>query len=334
MEKTRLIEEFFIWSDNELEAEWFASLDSRLASSTVQIIQNRGNNIQIIEELVAYDRPDIILLDKDGIPVLVLEKTREVPTGHNVGQRVARLVRAAEFGLSTFFFLPFDARKHGTFSSMCTINVRLLRAMLRIGEIHNCDVLPVNWPCDSDGELIVDGSENLKLSALISSVLDMRIGKPNDLLEAYEQEVLRELEFRESAYPPYRGLPKSVKFEVTSSFLSRLGFLADESAKDLLRRKESLIYMMNMTPDKCRRQDPYTGMQFIYDYTWLREGPSPRDRKQNLILHFPLVDKKTWIRKNPEDYKTKSCNWYLTADAIVLSDGIIRIKKWPLHHDN
>lgn len=329
-----MVEEFYIWSDNALEAEWFASLDPRLNESRVQIIQKRGSNIQVIEDLVAYDRPDIILLDKEGNPVLVLEKTREVPTGHNVGQRVARLVRAAEFGLPTFFFLPFDARKHGTFSSMCTINVRLLRAMLRIGEVHKCDVLPVNWPCDADGELIVDGSENLRLSALIGSVLDSRIGKANDVLEVYEQEVLLELEFRENAYPPYRGLPKSVLVEGTSSFFSRIGIPVEENAKSLLKRKESLIYVMNMTPDKCKRQDPYTGMQFIYDYTWLRKGPSPRSRQKNLILHFPLVDKKTWIKKNPEDYKSKSCNWYLTADAIVLCDGIIYIENWPLHHDS
>ena len=49
----------------------------------------------IIQKLLKYDRPDIILV-KEGVPKLVIEKTREVPTGHNVGQRFARLVNAVE----------------------------------------------------------------------------------------------------------------------------------------------------------------------------------------------------------------------------------------------
>ncbi|MFL6318179.1 MAG: hypothetical protein ACJ73C_15780, partial [Nitrososphaeraceae archaeon] len=57
---------------------------------------------------------DIILVE-DEVPKLILEKTREVPTGHNVGQRFGRLVNAAEEGVMVIFFLPFIARKHGKY---------------------------------------------------------------------------------------------------------------------------------------------------------------------------------------------------------------------------
>jgi hypothetical protein len=245
---------------------------------------------------------------------------------------VARLIRAAEFGLPTFFFLPFDARKHGKYSSVCTINTRLIKAMLRVGEIHDCPVLPVNWPCDDDGELVINGNENHELSKLIGATLDAQEGAFNDSLEAHRDLMKVELELRESTYPPYGELPKSAKIQNTKSFLDGLGFSLNSDSQGLLRRDKSLVYKIEMTPENCKRQDPYTGMQFIYDYAWLRDGPSPKDRSTNLLLHVPLVNMETWMRNNPEDYSTKSCNWYLTADAIVLSDGIIRLEHWPLHH--
>ena len=40
----------------------------------------RKNNPEYIQKLLKYDRPDIILV-KEGIPKLVIEKTREVPYG-------------------------------------------------------------------------------------------------------------------------------------------------------------------------------------------------------------------------------------------------------------
>lgn len=323
---------FEIWSDNLVEADWFASLDGRLEHANVQIIGKRGDNHQIIDDLVQYDRPDIILLEDDS-PVLVLEKTREVPTGHNVGQRVARLIRAAEFSIPTFFFLPFDARKHGRYSSMCTINTRLFRAMLRAGEIHDCPVLPVNWPCDSDGELVIDGTENDLIGKLVRCVIDGDYRESSSSVSAHFAATIAEMERREKQYPPYRDLPKSAKFVNTKGFLGGLGFLSQIGASKLLERDKSLVYKMNMTPDKCKRQDPYTGMQFIYDYGWLRSGSSPSQRDSNLILHVPLVDLQTWMAQNPEDYQTKSCNWYLIADAIVLSDGLIHLNNWPIHHE-
>ena len=216
---------------------------------------------------------------------------------------------------------------------MCTINTRLIRAMLRAGEVHDCPVLAVNWPSDDDGELVINGVENLELSKLISATLDLREGLANDALDLYKTTMELQLKQREDAYPPYRSLPKSAQVHKTQHFLEKLGFAQLADASHLLTREESLIYKMEMTPEKCKRQDPYTGMQFIYDYAWLRQGPSPRNRSKNLVLHVPLVNMETWLQNNPEDYNSKSCNWYLTADAIVLSDGILHLSDWPLHHD-
>jgi hypothetical protein len=323
---------FEIWSDNVLEGSWFATLDPRLSGAHIRIIGKRGTNPKIIDDLVFYDRPDIILLNR-GNPVLVLEKTAEVPTGHNVGQRFARLVRAAEFGLPTFFFVPFDKRKQGAHSNLCNVNARLLRAMLRVGQIHECPVLPVNWPCDANGELVTDGTENEEISSLIGAVLNEMQGiEARELLD-YEIWVTSEMDRREKIYPSYKIPPKSVRFVNTQAFISSQP-VNEGSWAPLLSREKSLVYVMDMSPDKCKRQDPYTGMQFIYDYIWLRTGTRPQDRETNLILQIPNVTKATWLASNPDDHQTKSCNWYLTADAICLADGVIVITNWPKHHDN
>lgn len=314
-----------IWCDSDVEARWFMQLDERLADAATRAIGTRGSNSPVVDSLVAYDRPDIILLD-EGTPMLVLEKTSEVPTGHNVGQRLARLVRAAEHGISTFFFLPFESRKHGAYSSVCRINARLLTAMRRMTEIHHVPVLPVEWPADDHGTLITDGSEDTALADLVSAALDSWPALWPNAISKHRSWLATEEQRRIEQFPSYAKLPPSVAIRDTSEFFNEVEFtpLADSP---LEARAESLVYRIGMTPENCRRQDPYTGTQFIYDYAWLREGPTPADRTKNLILHIPHVDLRTWQELNPNDPSSKSCNWYLTADAIVLSDGVISLPR-------
>ncbi len=115
------------YCDNAVEGRWFRQLSPLLKSIELCKIEARGSNPPVIDKLVEYDRPDIILTLGDR-PLLVIEKTREVPTGHNVGQRFARLVRAAEAEVPTIAFFPFDAMKHGDYANVCNLNIRLLKA--------------------------------------------------------------------------------------------------------------------------------------------------------------------------------------------------------------
>ena len=82
---------------------------------------------------------------------------------------------------------------------------------------------------------------------------------------------------------------------------------------------------MIMSEDKCKRQDPYTGTQFIYDYCYCRNGIKVNDKHSNLVLFFPEI-RKVFGRKNPNNINTKSCNWYLTANLLLLKDGDIFIR--------
>ena len=81
-----------------------------------------------------------------------------------------------------------------------------------------------------------------------------------------------------------------------------------------------------MKPDKCKRQDPYTGMQFVYDYQHCRTGKRPEEKSKNLVLHIPRVSIELWKNNNPNDDLRKSCLWYKTANLILLKDGIIHLR--------
>lgn len=116
-----------IYADSLIEFKWFQGLNKNFYDSKYIKIEGRNNNPPVIEEIIKYDRPDIILADeKEHKPLLVLEKTREVPSGHNVGQRMARMVRAAEMNVPFIFFIPFRARKHGQMTQILNMNQRII----------------------------------------------------------------------------------------------------------------------------------------------------------------------------------------------------------------
>lgn len=310
------------YGDNRTEARWFNALSPLLAGAGYVPIGGRGTNPPAIEALITYDRPDIILT-ADDVPVLVVEKTREVPTGHNIGQRMARVVRSAELGVPFIKFLPFDAMKHGRYASMCRLNVRLLEAFARVSEIHDTPVVAVNWPCDDDYELIVDGTEDDRMREIVHAYIESGFDRHHVELERQLESNAAERAARIVQRSEYAAPPRSVVSYNTEAWLAENeGHVSDAGARALAVRDSTVVYTADMTPEKCRRQDPYTGMQFVYDYTMCRTGPAPEDKSANLVLSFPQIDRETWYRMNPDNPNTKSSNWYLTANALMFSDGI------------
>jgi hypothetical protein len=313
--------EYAIYGDNLIEAEWFRGLSPTLEAVPYFEIGRRGSNPSKIDSLVTYDRPDIILV-RDDNPVLVVEKTREVPTGHNVGQRFARLVRAVEHGIVTIKFFPFDARKHGIHTGICNMNVRLLDAFEKMRIIHNVPVVAVNWPTDNEGELRDDGSEDERMKAIVHEFM-LNGHDPNGSQIQLQRNIMQEeRDNRIKVYPGYNKPPKSVKSMDTKALLERWGNPEGETFERMAQAAHSIVYEIGMKPEKCRREDPYTGTQFIYDYVWCRSGPSAQDKHTNLVLHFPLITRNHWAKKNPNNPLKKSCNWYLTANALWFKDDI------------
>ncbi|MCL2755524.1 MAG: hypothetical protein FWE45_00530 [Firmicutes bacterium] len=310
--------EFIIYYDSLSECIWFQGLHPSFANAQRRLIGTRTNNPPFINSLLLYDKPDIILTCNDE-PVLVIEKTSEVPTGHNVGQRFARLVRAVELGVTTICFFPFDSRKHGLYSSICNLNIRFIKAAQKMYQIHNTPLLAVNWQADNRGELVNDGSEDDRLKEILGNFVSSGFNKNCN-------EIINQLEYMSNEYarrllakPSYARFPNSVLIQSTDSFLSQ--YRIANAPMSIVNRPNTLVYKIEMTPDSCKRQDPYTGMQFIYDYISCRTGTVPSDKHNNLVLHFPHLTQSLWNSKNPNNLATKSSNWYLTANILLFADG-------------
>jgi hypothetical protein len=314
------------YCDDLNEFDWFTSLDSRLSRAVFHRIGSRGNNPGPIENLIQYDRPDVILV-VDGSPVLTLEKTSEVPTGHNVGQRMARLVRSVECGVPVIKFFPFDALKHGAHANVCNLNARLLAAFDKMWTIHGVPTLAVNWPADSHGELISDVSAETALRTIISDFIRSGFDSACRQFALARNQQRAEFKRRCEIYESYGEPPPSLRILKTADALSELGISSSSTAGSALSRfKETVIYKIEMSEAKCRREDPYTGTQFIYDYLYCRVGPDTKDKNRGLVLLFPGIRKAIWLDRNPNDPTRKSSNWYLTANVLAFRDGSLKLR--------
>jgi len=306
-----------IFMDDQVEGEWFKGILNSLAEAELRTILGRGKNSKIIESLIAFDRPDIILL-KNGNPILVLEKTREVPTGHNVGQRMARLVRAAECGVPSIMFFPFDAKKHGKYGAMCNLNIRILKCFEKITEITGSKIFAINWRCDSDGELLKGNDIDSDVSKIVNELMLEEKEGINKIYEEYLVKSRSEYDQRLSKMKKYDCPPPSVYFvDDIRKWMSEKGF--DFLLKDRGKSFRSLIYKIEMEPSALKRQDPYTGMQFLYSYLYCLDKGSER----KLCLYFPKIEAKIWKKTNGLNLGTKMCNWYLRADYLVFKDGYL-----------
>jgi len=315
-----------IYNDALHEGLWFQELcPDLLKDAELVTINRRGNNPKIIDELISYDRPDIILTVND-VPKLVLEKTTEVPTGHNIGQRVGRIVKAAEHKVPAITFLPFDALKHGKFAGMCNLNIRLLDAFLNMTKIHEIPILAMNWSADEDGELVRDDSQDKKLAMLLHDFITNDFNSNIDAFNSQLDYMQKEYDLRLLRKKSYGAPPKSVEIIPTKDFISKYAKKLKNYESKILKNTSTLVYTMDMKPEKCRREDPYTGMQFVYDYQHCRIGAKPEEKEVNLVLYIPQVTIELWSNNNPNDELRKSCLWYKTANLIMLKDSIIHLR--------
>jgi len=315
---------FRIYCDSLIEAEWFQNLNEKFKDSKIIKIKERLKNNELIEDLIKYDRPDIILT-KGKKALLVVEKMREVPTGHNVGQRMARIVRASELQIPCIYFFPYRARKHGKNSNICYVNARLFFAFNKINEIHNCSTVAVDWPTDADGELIGDEKKDLELKQIISNLINYSFNKDNNIFDKLKKNNSISYEKAIKTNPKYTKPPGSVKIVLTESILNKKKIkkvLNNDDIQKLKKYKHSCIYTIAMKKESCKRQDPYTGTQFIYEYSYCRMGTQVENRAKNLILNFPLLKKDYFLSQNTNNPNTKSSNWYLIANAFLFKDGI------------
>jgi hypothetical protein len=307
-----------IYADELHEGDWFRELHPRLADAREEEITGAVIRNPRLGRVLRYDRPDIILANDHDEPVLVVERTVEVPSGHNVGQRFARLVAAAEARVPVVYFGPYAARKHGgKTSGPRYMNLRLFAALDHVASVNRSAVTCINWPVDSNFEIVRLPSKDDRLREyldLFFSAYDRREGA--DVNEAirgsefaamqHEERQLFSTTLRRAG--DYGSPPKSVQIGSGQEIAIRIG------ARDLADFNEIVIYDVGM---RKIRSDPYTGMAMLYRYLYVLGV----DAKRALVLHFPHVTTDMW-RKAAGAGRRKDIRLFrVAADGIVFRDG-------------
>lgn len=246
-----------------------------------------------------------------------------MPSGHNVGQRFARIAAAAECGVPCMYFGPYVARKHGgETAGPRYMNVRLFRAVDAMVRSTKTAVTTINWPVDQRCEIRRDrakdrdvreyievffkayGARGLRgiSAALLASEIHKR------MISEREAFVLTSVRRPDR----YDAPPASVELMSVEGIGQKFGIAVKMLPADA---KEIVLYKVGMN---YIRSDPYTGMAMLYKYLYIVEHPFRR-----LILWFPHITSEVWRdaagRSNRKDVKL----FRVVSDAILFSDGLL-----------
>ena len=162
-----------IYYDAYQEGKWFQGLHEDLRDCELKPFPTGGDGPPLLVKALSIDRPDIILMDGEK-PVLMVERTEEVPSGHNVGQRYGRLAAAAQMRLPSVYFFPYAAYKHGgKTQGPRYANLRLFCALQRMATVEKTAITTINWPVDKDYEVIKSPVKDSRIKKYLELFLDL-----------------------------------------------------------------------------------------------------------------------------------------------------------------
>jgi hypothetical protein len=313
--------DFTILYDEPQEADWFRGLHPALKTAKEEAI-TVAQKWPSVKNVLAYDRPDIILLDGDT-PVLVVEETVEVPSGHNVGQRFARIAAAAEAGVPCLYFGPYVAKKHGgATAGPRYMNVRLFHALDAMERTTRAAITTINWPVDAQFEVRRDRAKDADVREYVATFMDL-YAAARDLKQVnaallksniHSRMIVERNTFVKTSIrnpEQYDGPPDSVEFLKLSDFRKR----RPDVDGVLTGKAEVVLYNVGMNNI---RSDPYTGMAMLYRYLYIAEHPS-----RALTLWFPNITEAMWreaaARNNRKDIRL----FRIAADAVLFADQFL-----------
>lgn len=310
-----------IYYDSLQEGNWFKGLHPDFSDASLIPI----NDIKVgtpVAKALEYDRPDIILVDKNE-PILVIERTIEVPTGHNVGQRFARLAAAAEAKIPLVYFGPYMARKHGgETEGPRYMNLRLFYALDIVADINKTAVTTINWPVDAKCELLRTPAKDQRMKEYLDIFL-MAYKKSGveavnkALIESgfsAQQAQEREDFIKEFVKSPkrYDLPPPSVEVMDVKTFTG----MTKIPSQILTNFQEVVFYDIGM---RYVRSDPYTGTGMLYQYLYVL---GEKSIKRALVLHFPNISQAMWDTASRSGRRKDVRLFKHIADLIVLKDGL------------
>jgi hypothetical protein len=282
---------FTVLYDEPQEAAWFKRLHPALEDAR-EVPISEARQWPNVAGVLGYDRPDIVLLADDR-PILVVEETVEVPSGHNVGQRFARLAAAAEHRVPCLYFGPYVARKHGgATEGPRYMNLRLFGALDAMTRVTGSAVTTINWPVDEDCEVRRDAEKDADVQEYMATLLALYKGQAaKDLNASLLASAVhaRMLDERAKFVATIRRAeqydlpPNSVQVLVRDTFIDAYGHDPRVHGIDA---SELVTYNIGMTKI---RSDPYAGMAMLYHYLYIAEHPS-----RALVLWFPAITFDMW----------------------------------------
>ena len=312
---------YTIFCDSLQEGVWFKNLNTYFSDAELRIMPHseREQREYGIEHVLQYDRPDIILMDGRSV-IFVLERTVEVPSGHNVGQRFGRLVAAAKERISVVYFGPYMAYKHGgATAGPRYMNLRLFYALKNMAEQFNTAVTTINWPVDQSYEVLKTPLKDRR----VMEYLDLFMGYYHARGIAGLTEYIKNSSFQQEQYleqeifaehevqnpEQYDNPPASVEIMPVAQF--------ESTYRPLPRREGSIcrvaLYHVGMT---YIRSDPYAGMAALYHYLYGGNGVVQ-------ILHFPNIRYAAWctLRRTTKAFRMFKEFSYaiLFEDQLVMS---------------
>jgi hypothetical protein len=307
--------------DEPQEALWFKNLHHELVDADEIPLGQAADNPRL-NGVLGYDRPDVVLL-RDARPILVVEETVEVPSGHNVGQRFARLAAAAEHQVPCLYFGPYKAKKHGgETAGPRYMNLRLFGALDAMTRVTGTAMTTINWPVDSHCEVRRDRAKDDDVREYMETLLAIDPGADDHelnrsmLASAIHTRTLEERDqFARTVVrsDQYDLPPNSVEFLTQRTF---------EAAHKInprvvgLKTPEIVLYNVGM---RKIRSDPYTGMAMLYHYLYIAEHPD-----RSLVLWFPNITEAMW-RQAARNPRRKDVRLYKhSAEAILFRDALVR----------
>lgn len=310
-----------IYYDSYQEGMWFKELHQVLEVATLYPFPGNSEGDGLVDVL-EYDRPDIVLTDDVDRPLMVVERTIEVPSGHNVGQRFARLAAAAEANVPTVYFGPYAAFKHGgETQGPRYMNLRLFYAIDEMMHVTGTPVTTVRWPVDDHYEIIRDASKDERMRAYMEVFFTLLSSYPleevaqrirnSDFEREQEEERQRFIEDEVQRPEQYDDPPGSVSVGPNE----QLPELSDYGKS--LPHSESVLYKVGMT---YMRSDPYTGMGILYSYLYCG-GLHARNR--NLIFHFFKLNQEDWREMANRSPDSKTIRLFKLADGVLFKDGLL-----------
>ena len=313
-----------VFCDSLQEGLWFINLHGDFRDAQLVVIPNtqREQARYGIDKVLQYDRPDIILKDK-GEVIFVLERTVEVPSGHNVGQRFGRLVAAAKERIPVVYFGPYMAYKHGGITAGPRyMNLRLFYSLKNVSDYYNTAITTINWPVDSKCEVLKIPAKDRRLIEYLE--LYLRYYNTNGmqgLTEYIKNSKFQEEQYAEQKSFANREIQNPEQYDVppdSVEIMSRRQFEREYTRIPGLSRSIQYIEVYHVGM-KHIRSDPYTGMAALYHYLYGND---------NLIqiLHFPNIYSEEWrhLRASTKTYRMyrEFCTGILFADGLIMQEDL------------